>query len=161
MLYNNSGCIDIHHIRIALGDNSKARTHEAWGETIFAMLEALGWPGERELDSREFQSRDHFKGLLESIGSLDIASSGVDYADAVSRLRRLARESLFQPEGGSEAPIQISGPLEAGGQLYDALWVLGVTDEVWPPAARPNPLLPIALQKASLYGGVLAFNFFR
>lgn len=70
------------------------------------------------------------------------------YADAVSRLRRLARESLFQPEGGSEAPIQISGPLEAGGQLYDALWVLGVTDEVWPPAARPNPLLPIALQKA-------------
>ncbi|MEJ2307918.1 MAG: PD-(D/E)XK nuclease family protein [Gammaproteobacteria bacterium] len=133
---------------IAVREQSQARTYEAWGETIYDMLESLGWPGDRELDSREYQCREHFTTLLEQLGALDIAASGVGYAEALTRLARLARESLFQPEGGSDAPIQVSGPLEAGGQSYDALWVLGVNDEVWPPAARPNPLLPVGIQKA-------------
>jgi exodeoxyribonuclease-5 len=39
------------------------------------------------------------------------------------------------------------GPLEAAGLAFDALWVLGMNDDAWPPPPRPNPLLPAELQR--------------
>ena len=45
-------------------------------------------------------------------------------------------------------PIQILGPLESAQLEFDHLWVLGLTDEAWPRIPRPNPLLPIELQRS-------------
>ena len=45
-------------------------------------------------------------------------------------------------------PIQILGPLESAQLEFDHLWVLGLTDEAWPRVPRPNPLLPIELQRS-------------
>jgi probable DNA repair protein len=39
------------------------------------------------------------------------------------------------------------GVLEAAGLQFDHLWVMGLTDDVWPPPPRPNPLLPAVLQR--------------
>ncbi len=39
------------------------------------------------------------------------------------------------------------GVLESAGLRFDCLWVSGLTDEAWPLEARPNPFLPVALQK--------------
>ncbi|TMH85636.1 MAG: PD-(D/E)XK nuclease family protein, partial [Betaproteobacteria bacterium] len=50
------------------------------------------------------------------------------------------------PESAN-APIQVLGILESAGLRFDCLWVSGLTDEAWPLAARPNPFIPIALQK--------------
>jgi hypothetical protein len=62
-------------------------------------------------------------------------------------LARLARERVFQPETVGKPHIQVMGPLEAAGLSFDALWVLGANDDVWPPAPKPNPLLPAELQR--------------
>jgi probable DNA repair protein len=67
-------------------------------------------------------------------------------AQALLRLRRLAADTLFQPESGA-APVQILGILESAGLEFDHLWVGGLTDDAWPLAARPNPFIPVALQK--------------
>jgi exodeoxyribonuclease-5 len=41
------------------------------------------------------------------------------------------------------------GVLESAGLSFDALWVMGMNDDRWPPAPRPNPLLPAeALRQA-------------
>jgi probable DNA repair protein len=61
-------------------------------------------------------------------------------------LRRLCNEALFQPESG-DAPVQVLGLLESAGMAFDALWVSGLTDDAWPLRARPNPFLPIGLQR--------------
>jgi probable DNA repair protein len=53
---------------------------------------------------------------------------------------------LFQPES-PELPVQILGLLEARGQTFDHLWVAGMHDEAWPAPCRPNPFLPLALQR--------------
>src|SRR5437879_10113539 len=65
---------------------------------------------------------------------------------AVATIKRLCAETLFQPET-PDAPIQIHGVIESQQQRYDCLWVSGLTDETWPRDARPNPFIPIALQK--------------
>ena len=115
---------------------------------IAALLEIAGWPGERTLDSREYQCREHFLGLLDELGHLDPAGQGMSYGEALLQLRKLSQRTLFQPQGNSDAPIQISGPLEAAGQEFDALWVMNMDDDNWPSRADPNPLLPPALQRA-------------
>src|SRR5207302_7845464 len=77
---------------------------------------------------------------------LDRVSKTLSHQQALTVLRRLCEETLFQPESG-EAPIQVLGILESAGLRFDCLWVSGLTDEAWPLAARPNPFIPIALQK--------------
>ena len=53
---------------------------------------------------------------------------------------------MFQPES-AEVPVQVLGILEAAELRFDHLWVAGLTDESWPAAPHPNPLLPVALQR--------------
>jgi probable DNA repair protein len=43
--------------------------------------------------------------------------------------------------------VEILGGLEAAGLPFDALWVGGLAAEAWPPAPRPNPLVPLAWQR--------------
>jgi probable DNA repair protein len=44
-------------------------------------------------------------------------------------------------------PVQIMGVLESTALEFDHLFVLGLHAEAWPRPARPNPLLPIELQR--------------
>src|SRR5262249_45437971 len=54
----------------------------------------------------------------------------------------------FQPATEAPAaPTQILGVLESARLRFDCLWVSGLTDEAWPLDARPNPFIPVALQK--------------
>jgi len=38
----------------------------------------------------------------------------------------------------------VLGLLEAEGGYWDGVWVMGVTDDVLPAMASPNPLIPLA-----------------
>lgn len=118
----------------------------AWAEALPGLLSTLGWPGERELDSLEYQAVQAFQGMFDQLASLDVVHGRLSRAEAVKHLQRLCRAHVFQPEG-SVAPVQILGVLEAAGQRFDGLWLMGLHDEVWPAPPRPNPLLPIGLQR--------------
>ena len=122
------------------------RTAGEWARHFSAVLEAAGFPGERTLDSAEFQARAKWHETLGEFARLERVSQAMPFGDAFDCLRRLCADTLFQPES-AEAPIQVLGVLESAGLRFDCLWVSGLTDEAWPLAARPNPFLPIALQK--------------
>ena len=70
--------------------------------------------------------------LTGSCGDLDLLS-------ALGILSRQAREKIFQPET-DDAPVQIMGMLEAAGEQFDSMWVMGMDAESWPPPPRPNPV---------------------
>jgi hypothetical protein len=71
-----------------------------------------------------------------------------EFATLGSVARRLHRgEAVAALVESPPAPIQILGGLEAAGLPLDALWVAGLAAERWPPAPRPNPLLPLAWQR--------------
>ncbi|MEE8396852.1 MAG: PD-(D/E)XK nuclease family protein [bacterium] len=119
----------------------------AWSVTFAGLLQRLGWPGERPLDSTEFQVRERMEALLSDLAELEMVLPRMGYGEALARLTRLAAETEFQPEGGPEAQVQILGELEAGGMAFARLWVLGLHDGVWPRAPAPNPFLPPAWQR--------------
>ncbi len=125
-----------------------AHAPSVWAQRISEALGIAGFPGERSLDSTEYQTLKKWHELVAAFAALDRIVPRTGYADAVSRLRRMAADTLFQPET-PEVPIQILGVFEAAGLAFDRLWVMGLSDEVWPPGPRPNPFLPIEVQRAA------------
>ena len=126
----------------------KPRTPHDWAQHFTALLEAAGFPGERALDSAEYQARAKFNEILGEFSRLHLVSQSFSSKKALARLRQLCADTPFQPESG-DAPVQVLGLLESAGQEFDALWVSGLTDERWPLRARPHPFLPLALQRAA------------
>jgi probable DNA repair protein len=137
----------------ALAEFRKARLfggqpHSAWARAISEALAVIGFPGERGLDSTEFQALAKWHEIVAEFAALDRVVPRSGYGDAVSRLRRMTADALFQPET-PEVPIQVLGELEATGMEFDHLWVMGLSDETWPRGPRPNPFLPVELQRAA------------
>jgi probable DNA repair protein len=118
----------------------------AWGPYLQSLLAAIGWPGQRTLDSEEHQAVEAWRELIAALARFDLILGPIGYASAVQLVRRLAAERLFQPET-PEVPVQILGVLESAGLQFDHLMVLGLHGEAWPRAARPNALLPVNLQR--------------
>ena len=131
---------------LSLTKESAEQTPSGWARRFSALLEAAGFPGERVLDSDEFQTRAKWHEVLSEFSRLQTVSRAMTFEEAIVALRRLCSDTLFQPESG-DVPIQVLGILESAGLRFDCLWVSGLTDEAWPLAARPNPFIPVALQK--------------
>ncbi|MGV0976113.1 MAG: PD-(D/E)XK nuclease family protein [Azonexus sp.] len=120
-----------------------------WAGVFRKALKAAGWPGERELSSHEYQARRAFGEVLDGFGRLDALLGPLSLNEAVRRLSQLCRQRIFQPETRGRPAIQVLGVLESAGLGFDALWVMGMNDDLWPPPPRPNPLLPAELLRAA------------
>jgi exodeoxyribonuclease-5 len=134
-------------LKTALAEQPSRQPHSAWVPVLRQLLDAIGWPGERVLSSHEFQARRAFDKELNALAELDVVQGRVPLGEACRHLRQLCRERIFQPQTEGEPPVQVMGLLEAAGTPLDELWVMGMNDHLWPPAARPNPLLPAELQR--------------
>ncbi len=141
------------HMLGKLAEFRKARLFGAqapseWGRAFAEAFAVVGFPGERPLDSAEYQTLKKWHDVLGQFAQLERVVPKMGYGDAVARLRRIAADTAFQPES-PDVPIQILGVLESAACEFDHLWVMGLSVEAWPLAARPNPFLPLALQRAA------------
>ncbi len=130
---------------VAAQESSRAPAHE-WARRFTRMLDAAGFPGERTLDSVEYQALEKWREVLATLAALGLVAPGWSGAEARSRLQRLCRDTVFQPKSG-DAPVQVLGILESVGLAFDHLWVSGLTEDAWPLAANPQPLIAPALQR--------------
>ncbi len=118
-----------------------------WLRRIARLLESARWGERSDASSVLFQAREAWERMLEQVASLDLfAKEPLPYKKLLEILERTAQETIFAPES-EDAPVQVMGAYAASGQSFDAVWFLGATDTAWPAAGRPNPLLPIALQR--------------
>src|SRR5258706_248432 len=122
------------------------KTPAEWARHFSGVLEAAGFPGERALDSDEFQTRAKWHEALGDLSRLDRISKEMSFSQAFQTLRKICADTLFQPET-PDTPIQVLGLLESAGVEFDHLWVTGLTDEAWPLKSSPNPFLPLAQQR--------------
>ncbi|MCL2345625.1 MAG: PD-(D/E)XK nuclease family protein [Desulfobulbus sp.] len=133
----------------ALTAARRSQTPASWSAVFRQALHAAGWPGDRPLSSHEFQTRRAFDDVLDAFARLDPLLGHLHLADAVRRLGQLCRARIFQPETRGQPAIQALGTLESAGLRFDALWVMGMNDDQWPPPPRPSPLLPVEAQRAA------------
>lgn len=124
----------------------RRQSASGWAGEFSTLLQLAGWPRGRGLDSNEYQAVEAWRAVLSELAALSEVSGPLGYSQALRKLRQLSQETLFQPRT-PELPVQILGLLEAEGLTFDHLWIAGWHDEVWPAGARPNPLLPVGLQR--------------
>ncbi|NOX08561.1 MAG: hypothetical protein GXP22_03580 [Gammaproteobacteria bacterium] len=117
-----------------------------WSECFIKVLSDIGWSLGRTLSSAEFQTVAAWKELLARLGGLDVSNKKQTSDRALSWLTRMSRGRIFQPQTG-DAPVQVLGILEAAHLAFDAVWIMGMHDEAWPPACRPDAFIPLALQR--------------
>ena len=117
-----------------------------WLIVFDQILTAMNWPGSRRLDSQEYQQLTQWFEVRDQFASLDNHSAPMSYMQACRYLRELADKTPFQAQT-PDSPIQILGALEAAGLQFSHLWVMGLSDNQWPPVPAPNPLLPLHLQR--------------
>ncbi len=124
----------------------KKQSLSRWAATFTHCLNVLGWPGERILNSEEYQIVQAWLRLLSELQSLDAILPPQSFADALHLLRSAAHQQIFQPQS-PESNIQVLGLLEASGLSFDVVWITGLDNVAWPPAPRPNAFIPKRLAR--------------
>jgi ATP-dependent helicase/nuclease subunit B len=119
---------------------------QQWAYLFNKMLLAMGWPGDRSLNSQEFQLCERWQALLQEFSTLDFILEKQTFKQALNLIQQIATRTLFQPKS-DDMPIQILGVLETSGIYFDQLWVMGLDNENWPAAPNPNSFIPIELQR--------------
>jgi len=139
-------CGNLRAFEKAQADLSHPKPPSMWAAAFTTLLAALEWPGGRTLSSTEYQSLDAWQEALSRFSAMDRVAGHIPHDRAIRLLKEIVTDTLFQPETG-DRPVQVLGVLEAAGASFDALWVMGLHNEAWPPPPRPNPLIPVWIQR--------------
>ncbi|OGT55560.1 MAG: hypothetical protein A3F43_02600 [Gammaproteobacteria bacterium RIFCSPHIGHO2_12_FULL_42_10] len=129
-----------------LNHTKHTNTYHVWTVVFTQLLTALGWPGERSLNSEEYQTIEHWEKGLHSFALLDHVNPPCTIESALHALQQIATNSIFQPKT-PDAPVQVLGLLEAASMPFDALWIMGMDDRTLPPKPKPHPFIPKPLQR--------------
>ena len=136
----------LHELHSVLDEVSGRQSPELWAGAFTRLLEVCGWPGDRSPDSAEYQQLQSWHSALDSLVSLRLVRPVMLRSEALSHVRRIIDGTSFQPET-AETPIQVLDPHGSAAMAFDHIWMLGLSEESWPPRPRPNPFIPVALQK--------------
>ena len=138
----------LRRMRTIAGRQPKRQGAGAWADAFAELLAAAHWPGERPLDSAEFQTADALRDAIAALARLEPVAAPLSSDAALEELEGIVHSQLFQPEA-PESPVQILGINEAAGLEFARLWVMGLDADSWPGPARPPALLPPAVRLAA------------
>ena len=119
-----------------------------WARSFAALLQRCGWPGQQVLGSDEQQVRLRFDELLGDFAAISVPAARLQAAEASQLLHQLAQQIAFEP-ASDDVPVTVTDSVDDPIVHYDGIWVAGLSAEVWPPPAQPDPLLPQPLQQAA------------
>ncbi len=119
-----------------------------WIMTFTTLLDNLNWAKSRSISSHEYQQKNAFSKCISALKTLDKVFGGVTALEALQKLTEVCANTMFQPESKGEVRIQLLGLLETPALQQDAIWVMNMNDQHWPPQVRLNPLLPAKLQRS-------------
>lgn len=133
------------------GQIAKKNPFATWVSLFREQLEGFNWPGQRRLDSIEYQQVKRWQVAMDELTDASELISEIrgviGLEEAITLFNRSIASIEFQAESPAPSPLQILGMLEGGGLRFDALWIMGVNDHIWPPQPSPNPFIPVILQR--------------
>ena len=119
-----------------------------WARRFAELLEAGGWPGPAPLGSEEQQQRDRMRALLGEFALLGASGTPLAHGAAVDLLVAMAQRTAFEAASG-DVPVTLTDNTADPLVSYQGIWVAGLGAEQWPAPPRPDPLVPIAVQRAA------------
>ncbi len=125
----------------ALIKGAKTKSPGQWVVSFSDYLSAWGWPGERSLNSDEYQILMAWRQVLIQLGGFDYVNKKLRFNEALSYLKQLLADTHFQPET-AETPIQVLGMAAAAAMRFDRLWILGMSEDNWPNPVSVNAFVP-------------------
>ncbi len=126
-----------------------AGNHELahWVTAVKSFLKTLGWPGPRPLNSVEYQAVNQFFDWLDALPAYNnVIREKFSFTGATAQMRSMLKRKIFHPQT-PPAPVQVMGLMEGAGMAFDCCWLVGMSGDQIPAAPRPNPFIPIQLQK--------------
>ncbi len=130
----------------AMRDLRRPAMPSEWADRFSTVLEVWGWPGLVALDSIEYQQLQLWYTLLDDYSGYDSVCEAMSQDEALQLLRRCCARQVSQPKT-PDSNIQVLGLLEAAGLSFDYLWICDMQAANWPAPARPNPFIPMRLQR--------------
>ena len=126
-------------------DAETRRAPGAWRREWHERLRVAGWPGALRGDVEGLVFR-RWRDAIDEFAALEAVEPTMDAHHALSRLRAICADSRVQPASESRS-VQVLSLLDAAGLDFDVTFAIGLTSTAFPPAPRPNPLLPVAWQR--------------
>lgn len=117
-----------------------------WASLAKNTLITTGWLTQ-PLNSEHYQTVQKFIQALDEIALMDVLNHKLSPQEWLGYLRRQCQRIIFQAEQTSSVTIEVLGLLEAVGGEFDEIWISGLSDRSIPSPPKPNPLLPLILQK--------------
>ncbi len=112
-------------------------------------LNSIGFPGDYGLDSENYQCFNRFSSVFDEFRQLSLITTTLNIQEAIEAFTHLTDNTIFQAQK-KNAPIHISGLLEASGCEFDSLWVMGLTDQCLPQKTRLSAFIPPQIQRELL-----------
>ncbi|QLZ69910.1 hypothetical protein FOLKNPGA_02710 [Legionella sp. PC1000] len=119
---------------------------EEWIHLFQKRLNTLDFPGDYTLSSENYQCLNRFIALFDELRQFSLLSPCFTKSEALEIVRHLADNTIFQAQK-TNAPIQISGLLEASGCEFESLWITGLTDQCLPKKVKLSAFIPPQLQR--------------
>jgi len=120
-------------------------TLAVWCKRFSDLLKSASWPG-GTLGSHEYQCFEAWQDALRGLARLGTVTGRHSAATALSLLKRLVTQRLFQPET-AELPVQLLAPADSIGLEFTHLWVCGMDAMRLPGPVKADPWLPRNWQK--------------
>jgi probable DNA repair protein len=120
----------------------------SWASHLSRLLRTLEWPGSDTLSPAESEVFEAWQETLSEFAALDAVTGSMPLGTAIRTLGDLARSRAIPGRRDGRSGVAILSLEDALGAPFDHLWVLGCTSDAWPPPPRPNPFLPVVLQRA-------------
>lgn len=114
------------------------RTYTIWGLDERAMKSET----DKEIVKYLF---DDEKGWFFNLSSLRNNHETFTLQQGLHKVHTLLKEVNFQPASG-QGTITVLSEYEAADLPFDAIWVMGLTNDAWPQAPAPNPFMDKKIQ---------------
>ena len=139
-------------------NNPGALPLSSWRELFKSCLLTLDWPVSK-LDSNEFQAVQSWQNSLDEWVKLDAVCKPMSLIRALQSLNAFCRETVFQAQDRTQAPVQIMGVLEAAELDFDYVWLAGFDEQAWPVLSSTNPFIPVKTQiEAGIPNAILSLQ---
>ncbi|MBN2690098.1 MAG: PD-(D/E)XK nuclease family protein [Gammaproteobacteria bacterium] len=123
------------------------QSNKMWVELLNKALDLFAWPNNDGEDEQHAQITQSWCEALKQLLSLDLFNKPQNLKQTIYNLNNILKKRTLHLKNNNTQPIKILGVLEAANLTFDHLWIMNMHNQNWPARPKPNPLIPLHIQK--------------